>query len=324
MNLLEGTVARQVVLDATTGIGEFNTDALSSDATITLVDVVSNTSPACNFTPSPSPSIVISVGLPTATMVGFTAPVICSGTAGSFTIQGTPGAIVSYTVDSGAPIDVTLPPSGQLLVATPVLSVGTTTTYTYELTNIETTGAAGCSAPITGETATLTVNALPTASFTASTPTVCQNTPATINFTGTPGATVTYTDENGTNTPVTLDVSGNGSITTANLPDPNLTYTFTLVSVEQTLSGVACSAPLTGSVTIEVDADPVFVGITPVSPQVLCIGEALSLAVTATGDNLSFQWFRDGAVPTPVGTDSPTFNIASATAADAGDYYVEI
>ncbi|RYY46311.1 MAG: DUF11 domain-containing protein, partial [Chitinophagaceae bacterium] len=319
-----GTSDIDIVLNGTTGIGNLTVSNLLIDTTFSLVDVVSNTTPACEFTFSPSPSVVFTVGLPTATMVGFTAPVICSGTSGSFTIQGTPGAIVYYTVDGGAPFNVTLPSSGELLVMTPLLSVSTTTTYNYELTSIETTGTAGCSAPITGETATLTVNALPTASFTTTTPTVCQNTPATINFTGTPGATVTYTDENGTNGTVTLDGSGNRSITTANLPDPNLTYTFTLVSVEQTLSSVTCSAPLTGSLTIEVDADPVFVGITPASPQVLCIGEALALAVTATGDDLSFQWFRDGAVPTPVGTDSPTFNIASATAADAGDYYVEI
>ncbi|MFY0484136.1 immunoglobulin domain-containing protein, partial [Flavobacterium sp. PLA-1-15] len=106
-----------------------------------------------------------------------------------------------------------------------------------------------------------------------------------------------------------------------NLPDPNLSYTFTLVSAEQTLSGVACSAPLTGSLTIEVDADPVFVSITPPTGTVLCIGDTVSLEVTATGDNLSYQWYHN---TLPTGTDSNILTIPSASVADAGDYYVVI
>jgi|GEM_PF-5260978 len=314
----EGTVPHLITLDATTGLGEFTTSTLSADTTITIVDVVSNTIPACNFTPSPSPSIVISVGLPTATMTGFTAPVICSGTTGTFTIQGTPGATVTYTVNAANPQDVLLPASGTLAVETPIQNV--TAVYTYELTNITSAGPDPCSNAITGQSATLTVNALPTASFSTSTPTVCQNTSATINFTGTPGAVVTYSDgtSNGT---VTLDGTGTFVLTTALLADPSLAYTYTLVSVSVTSSGVSCTAPLTGSLSIDVDADPVFVSISPATGTVLCIGDPVTLSVVATGANLSYQWLRDG---NPVGTDSATLAIPSASIADAGDYTVEI
>ncbi|MFY0483248.1 choice-of-anchor L domain-containing protein, partial [Flavobacterium sp. PLA-1-15] len=228
INLTEGSISRVVILN-TTGSGQFTTNTLTAATTITLVDVVTNTVPPCNFTPSPSPSIVISVGLPTATMVGFTDPVICLGTAGSFTIQGTPGAAVTYKIDGVTAPDVILPTSGQLLVTTAVQN--TAGTFTYELTNIATTGASGCSNAITGETAALTVNALPTASFTTTTPTVCQNTAPTIQFTGTPNATVAYTYSDGASTVsgnAPLDGSGNFTLDTVNLPDPNLSYTFTL------------------------------------------------------------------------------------------------
>ncbi|MDR6969268.1 putative repeat protein (TIGR01451 family), partial [Flavobacterium arsenatis] len=220
-----------VVLNST-GIGIFGISGVTEDTTFSLVNIVTNTTPACEFIFSPSPSVVFTVGLPTATMVGFDDPVICLGTTGSFKIQGTPGATVTYTIDTANPTDVLLPPSGEFDVVTAIQNVAGT--YTYELTNIETTGTAGCSNAISGQTAILTVNALPTASFSTTTPTVCQNTPATINFTGPQGATVTYTDQTGTNYSVPLDASGSYVLTTDNLPDPQQSYTFTLVSVEET------------------------------------------------------------------------------------------
>ncbi|MFY0483913.1 hypothetical protein ACI6PS_15045, partial [Flavobacterium sp. PLA-1-15] len=226
-----GSTNNTVTLDAA-GSAQFTTPVLTAPITYTITSVTGNTIPACTFTvPAGTFNTVttISVGLPTATMVGFTDPVICLGTAGSFTIQGTPGATVTYKIDGVTAPDVILPTSGQLLVTTAVQN--TAGTFTYELTNIATTGTSGCSNALTGETAALTVNALPTASFTTTTPTVCQNTAPTIQFTGTPNANVAYTYSNGASTVsgnASLDGSGNFTLDTVNLPDPNLSYTFTL------------------------------------------------------------------------------------------------
>ncbi|MDR6968351.1 hypothetical protein J2X31_002368, partial [Flavobacterium arsenatis] len=233
----DGSGNSNVILDAT-GNGQYTTGVLTAETTYTIINATSNTIPVCSnaiASGTPNSVAVVSVGLPTATMVGFTNPIICSGTAGSFTIQGTPEATVTYTVNGGNPQDVLLPTSGQLLVNTPIQNASPTTVYTYELTNIVSGGTDPCPNDIsgTGETATLTVNALPTATFSTTTPTVCQNTPATIQFTGTPNAIVTYNYGTG-DLSVTLDASGSYVLTTDNLPDPQQSYTFTLVSVEET------------------------------------------------------------------------------------------
>ncbi|WP_035693776.1 choice-of-anchor L domain-containing protein, partial [Flavobacterium soli] len=320
VTISNGTIEYDLTLDAVSGIGNVTFVNLLVDTTYSLVKVVSTTTPPCEFIFAPSPFIEFTVGLPTATMVGFTDPVICLGTTGTFTIQGTPGATVTYTVDGNDPETVVLPATGELSVETPIQDVAGV--FTYELTEITTPGPDGCSNMLTGETATLTVNALPTATFATTTPTVCQDTPATIQFTGTPGAIVTY-NFGGADDTVTLDALGNFELTTPNLPDPTLSYTFTLVSVEQTLSGVTCSADLTGSLTIEVDDDPVFVSITPNSGTVLCIGDDVTLQVVATGANLSYQWYKNDTTQ-PVGTDQPTFTISNAASTDAGEYFVVI
>ncbi len=52
-----------------------------------------------------------------------------------------------------------------------------------------------------------------------------------------------------------------------------------------------------------------------------CIGESLNIIIIATGTNLTYQWYKDGA---PVGTDNPAYNIPAFAAGDAGVYRCEI
>jgi hypothetical protein len=53
------------------------------------------------------------------------------------------------------------------------------------------------------------------------------------------------------------------------------------------------------------------------SPNSNCVGSNLTLNITATGSNLSYQWKRDGV---NVGTNSSTLNIPSAATTDGGNY----
>gem|GEM_PF-464934 len=54
----------------------------------------------------------------------------------------------------------------------------------------------------------------------------------------------------------------------------------------------------------------------------VCTGEAAQLAVTATGGNLTYRWFKGtSAIP---GANGPTYDIASATTNDAGSYTVVV
>jgi hypothetical protein len=51
-------------------------------------------------------------------------------------------------------------------------------------------------------------------------------------------------------------------------------------------------------------------------------GQQLSLAVTATGSSLLYQWFRDGVALG--GATNPTYTVSSAAFSDAGSYTVTI
>jgi hypothetical protein len=119
----------------------------------------------------------------------------------------------------------------------------TTTTYTVSVANSVTS----C---VSTANATVTVNPLPTATITAGTSPVCDGQTSTVAFTGTPNATVVYTINGGSPLNASLDGSGNAVVTTANLSSA---VTYGLVSAT---SSQNCSAPLTGSATINVNIRP--------------------------------------------------------------------
>ncbi|CAM4039639.1 choice-of-anchor L domain-containing protein [Flavobacterium antarcticum] len=308
----DGTTTYPVTLDAT-GNGSFDTPALGVSTTFTLVDVTGTTTPAC--VENLNASILISVGLPTASIVKFTDAVICSGTATGLEITGTPGSTVTYTKDGVTQATVEIPASGSFTIPTGVQTVTATTSYTYELTNVQSNSTPPCSDAITGQSAVLTVNALPTATMVAVNTTICEGTKATLNFNGTPNATVTY--NNGTaNATITLDATGNASFDT---PLLSTETTYTLVSVEVT-NTVLCSQTLTGNVVISINKNPVIT--TQPAGATICVNTNNIFSVAATGDGLAYQWFFNGTlIP---GAISINYTVTNATVADAGDYTVEV
>jgi gliding motility-associated-like protein len=309
----DGTNDYQVIIDAT-GNGEFVTPSLSTDTTFTLEGVTGTTVPACSA--DLDASILISVGLPTATIVGFTPAVICSGTTSGLEIQGTPGSTLTFTIDGVIQPTVTIPTSGTLIIDTGVQTVTTTATYNYALTNIVSNSTPPCSNTITNQSATLTVNALPTVTtFEAFDTSICEGTAAILNFTGTPNATVTYTD--GTNSyQVTLNGTGFATATTPLLAADT---TFTLVSAEVT-NTVPCSNTLSGSVTITIEEEPVIT--TQPAGDTKCIGDSITFTVAATGAGLTYQWFVG--TTEIAGATGASYTIPSLAATDAGVYTVEV
>ena len=309
----DGTNDYQVIIDAT-GNGEFVTPSLSTDTTFTLEGVTGTTVPQCSA--DLDASILISVGLPTATIVGFNPAVICSGTTSGLEIQGTPGSTLTFTIDGVTQPTVTIPTSGTLIIDTGVQTVTTTTTYNYALTNIVSNSTPPCSNTITNQSATLTVNALPTVTtFEAADTSICEGTAAILNFTGTPNATVTYTD--GTNSyQVTLNGTGFATATTPLLAADT---TFTLVSAEVT-NTVPCSNTLSGSVTITIEEEPVIT--TQPAGDTKCIGDSITFTVAATGAGLTYQWFVG--TTEIAGATAASYTIATLAATDAGVYTVEV
>jgi gliding motility-associated-like protein/uncharacterized repeat protein (TIGR01451 family) len=252
---------------------------------------------------------------PAATIA--TSTVICSGTVGGLEIQGTPLAIVSYTKNGVAQDDITLSATGTYTIDPGVQTVIITTTNTYVLTNVESDATPPCSIAVAGQTATVTINALPIASFSASNNIICQGTSATLNFTGTPNATITYTDGTTSYTTV-LDAAGIAPVLTASLAT---TTTFTLTNAAVISSGVPCSQNITGTVIITVNQNPQITAI--IADDTVCFGTSKTFAVAATGTGLTYQWYYNGTTLI-TGATNATYTINAVTSLDAGNYSVVV
>lgn len=167
---------------------------------------------------------------------------LCAGSSTNINFVGTPNAIVTYNVNGGPNTVIVLNAAGNATLATGPLAV----TTNYNLLVIQMPGPI-CAALVSG-TATVTIVPAPTVTISGTT-TICAGNSTTINFTGTPNATVTYTVNGGSNQTVLLDGAGNASISTGNL---NASATYTLVDIS--LPGPpVCSQSASGSAVITVN-----------------------------------------------------------------------
>ncbi|WP_130736950.1 T9SS type B sorting domain-containing protein, partial [Flavobacterium sp. J27] len=200
---------------------------------------------------------------------------ICSGQDAVFTISGTSGAQVSYTLNSVSNT-ILIPGSG---IATVVIT-GATTNQTLTVTQIANV-TTGCSATL-NTTVTISVIALPTASIDAQSNAVCNNGSTTLLFTGTPNATVSFTDGLASYT-VTLDASGAANYTTANLT-VDTTYSITSVATATTPS---CSQAVSDSETITITPTPTITNVSYSST--ICSGTATDFVVTLN-NTTTYVW----------------------------------
>ncbi|MBS7786216.1 gliding motility-associated C-terminal domain-containing protein [Flavobacterium sp. CYK-55] len=174
--------------------------------------------------------------------------------------------------------------------------------FTYSVSSV--------ACPTITSTVTINVLPLPTAAVSVTNPSICSGTSTTINFNGTPNATVTYNIGGGSDQTIVLNSSGAATLTN--------TYTTTsvvnLVSVASQGPPV-CSASLAGtSTTINVIALPT---VTVSSPPV-CAGQSATVTATpgAVG-SYSYAW------TVPSGAVNPG-NVATFTTTVAGVYSVRI
>ena len=143
-----------------------------------------------------------------------------------------------------------------------------TTTYTASYTSSGCTGYA---------TSAISVNTL-SASISGST-SICGGHTTTINFTGTAGALVYYDINGGPTTSITLNGSGNATLTTATL---STTTNYNLDSAHATGCG---TVPLTGTATVNILPTPT-TAVTP-SSGTSCSGGGLSLLASGA---TSYTW----------------------------------
>ncbi|MFA6274310.1 MAG: hypothetical protein WC662_04060, partial [Candidatus Paceibacterota bacterium] len=223
--------------------------------TYTLISVQSSGTPACSQTQAGSATVTV-VALPTATISGTTT--VCRNTPSpniTFTgANGTAPYFFTYSTDGGT-TTITSPASTGNTYTIPV-ATGTAGTFTYTLISVQSSGALGCSQAQSG-TATVTVNALPTATI-SGTAATCLNSPSPqIVLTGF-GGTAPYTFTYSINTVLQPAVTTSGGDTyTINVPtNPAGTFTYDLVSVTEG-SPLACTQAQTGSAVVTVAVAPI-------------------------------------------------------------------
>ncbi|WP_166426955.1 gliding motility-associated C-terminal domain-containing protein [Flavobacterium psychrotolerans] len=259
------------------------------NTTIILVSVATTGVPSCSKLLNQS--ITITVADPTASM-SVDNSTICSSSNATVTFTGTPDATVTYTINGGGSQTILL---NNLGVATITNSYASPTTF--DLVSITSSGTPGCSKLLTGSgSITVAVLPLPTADLiTASN--ICLGSDATITFSGTPNATVTYTVNGGSDQSIVLDGAGTAVITTALLA----TTTYALVKVDS-FGSPSCSNPLNKAVTININPLPT-VKISS-SNTAICSGNNASITFTGTPNSIVTYTIN--------GANSSTINIGSS------------
>lgn len=227
--------------------------------------------------------LVTGVSTGTATIT-FTNASSCQSTA-VVTINPLPSITGTLTVCAGATTQLTGSPtasatnpwtSSNTAVAT-VSNTGLVNGIASGTTTITYTNSNGCV-----QTAVVTVNALPTATLSGTT-SICAGNSATITFSGTPNATVVYSNGT-TNSNVVLNAAGTATVNTGVL---NTTTTYTLVSA-QSAAPAACSNTLSGSVTITVNPNPVM---NPVADVLVCPGDNVLIPTfTSVPAGATYTW----------------------------------
>ncbi|MCC8358283.1 Ig-like domain-containing protein [Salinimicrobium sediminilitoris] len=265
--------------------------------------------------PVTSQTAVLTVrNIPTVAISGTTE--ICdAGMTDIFFTNGTPNAVVTYTINGGSQQTIALDAAGEVTLSTGALSVNNdqVTTYTYELVSIEYPDAPECSNTITGSTEII-VNPTPDVdvSFENDQVTFCND---TYQGTFTPTLTGSGAFTGGQFSSQGLAVNEEtGAFTPANATAGEYILNYYLGEAGG-CSELAATLPITIFTNVEITSEPF--------PVAVCTANSTQLEMAASGDNLSYQWFKVGATSdSQVGTDSPILQLNNATSSTGGSYYV--
>jgi uncharacterized protein (TIGR02145 family) len=308
-------------LFVTTSVGNSVTITAPSNVSGTfvynLLSVQDGSSTACTQAQSGSATITV-YGLPTASVSGTTS--VCqNSTPPLITFTGSSGAApytFTYNLNGGGNQVITTTSGNSVTIAAPTNVLGT---FTYNLVSVQEGSPLACSQSQTGS-ATVTVNLLPTATISGTTP-VCQNAAAPlITFTGAstaPPYTFTYNINGGANQFVTT--TSGSSVT---VPAPTNTtgiFTYNLLFVQDG-SATPCAQAQGGSATITVRPLPT----ATISGTTAVCRNATSPLVTFTGASstapYTFTYHINGGANLVVTTTSGNSVTISAPTGTAGTF----
>ncbi|WPR71173.1 T9SS type A sorting domain-containing protein [Flavobacterium sp. NG2] len=287
----------------------------------------STTGAPCTANVAAAGSVTVTVNqnsVAPSSLIG-TPSTICNGNSTTLTqTGGSLGTGASWNWYSDASFTTLV---GTSAVANASLSVSPTTTTTYYLRAESTTGAP-CTANVTAAgSVTITVNdavaitVQPTASQT-----VCTTSNVSFNVTAT-GTGLTYQWRKGT-----TNLSNTGNITGATTATLNLSNVASsdAGSYNVIISGTSPCSSVTSSSTVLTVNRKVVIGTQPTNVGI-CASSPAQFGVVATGDGLTYQWFKGTYPGTAVtntafisGAQSNILNFSQAFLTDAGVYYVEV
>jgi gliding motility-associated-like protein len=258
---INGTAGSVVTYTINNGSNQTVTIPTSGQATVTVTAPTSNVVIAlsnvsltnCNVSLTNSATVEVKI-VPDVTSITTTTP-ICSGSDAVFTINGTPNATVTYTLNNGTAATTVLNSSG----------IGTITVSNAQVNQqIDVTLIAlnGCSRVET-LTETIVVNTTPVVSNLTSNTPICVGSDALFTITGTAGSVVTYTINGGSNQTATIPTSGEATVTVA-APTSNVVILLSDVSLN------SCSTTLSNTTTVDVRPVPSVTSLT--SNTSICSG----------------------------------------------------
>ncbi|MFN5803914.1 MAG: hypothetical protein ACK420_01140, partial [Sphingomonadales bacterium] len=238
--------------------------------------------------------------------------ILASATSGAnltytSSVAGTGPYTIVYTASTGGTYTASNVVSG---VAFPV-SVLPTVTTGYSLVSIS--DANGCvqssASNFTAGVATITVNAVPTATISGS-QSICPNTSTALTLTMSGTGTKTVVLSDGTQATFGPGVTV-GTITVT--PNAPTTYTVASYSDANGAGTVAGSAVISFNSAVAITTQP--------ANTTVCSGTTATLNAAASGTGVTYQWYELNTT-TGVGTPISGANAATYSTTTAGTYYV--
>ena len=302
---INGTAGSVVTYTINNGSNQTVTIPTSGQATVTVTAPTSNVVIAlsnvsltnCNVSLTNSATVEVKI-VPDVTSITTTTP-ICSGSDAVFTINGTPNATVTYTLNNGTAATTVLNSSGIATITVSNAQVNQQIDVTLIALN-------GCSRVET-LTETIVVNTTPVVSNLTSNTPICVGSDAVFTINGTVGSVVTYTINGGSNQTVTIPTSGQATVTVT-APTSNVVILLSDVSLN------SCSTTLSNTTTVDVRPVPSVTSL--ISNTSICSGSNAIFTINGTA-NATVTYSVDGGTSSTTtlnGSGVGTITLSNSTA----------
>ena len=290
---------------------------VTGDAATNYKCVISGTSP-CAAVTSNNAALVVNQ-LPAITSQPVASQTLCSGSSVSFSVTAT-GTNITYLWFNGA---TPMANGGSVTGATTATLTINPVSTSDASSNYKCVVSGSCSPSVTSNDATLIVKqAVAITSQPALTQTVCVGSPATFSVTAT-GTGLSYQWYKGA-TALTDGGAISGATAAILTINPIVTGN-AATNYKCVVSGTSpCAAVTSNNTALVVNQLPAITS-QPAVSQTVCSGSSVSFSVTATGTNITYQWFN-GATPmanggSVSGATTATLTINPVSTSDASSNY---